>query len=32
MAAVVALAPLLDIFAGALLEAHRLELQLVPHS
>ena len=30
MAAVVALAPLLDIFAGALLEAHRTELQLVP--
>ncbi|HEX5938460.1 MAG TPA: magnesium transporter [Actinomycetota bacterium] len=30
MAAVVILAPLLDIFAGALLEAHRGELQLVP--
>jgi mgtE-like transporter len=30
MAAVVALAPLLDIFAGALLEAHSGELQAVP--
>jgi len=30
MAAVVALAPLLDIFAGALLEAHGSELQAVP--
>ena len=30
MAAVVALAPLLDIFAGALLEAHSAELQAVP--
>jgi len=30
MAAVVAVAPLLDIFAGALLEAHRGELQVVP--
>jgi mgtE-like transporter len=30
MAAVVILAPLLDIFAGTLLEAHRGELQLVP--